>query len=102
MLAAGENRWEEDPAEEEAMRIKLDLEDVRFYTTREDTGEIRWMVVTLNGKSFYVQRRIDPYLAFKTPGRENAMDRLLVEHMEHILEGVFYAGVAATPDGPLG
>lgn len=85
------------------MRIKLDLEDVRFYTARsEDTGDIRWMVVTIKGKSFWVQRRIDYHLEFKTPGRERAMDELLVSQMEHILEGVFYAGVASTPDGPLG
>lgn len=85
------------------MRIKLDLEDVRFYTTREpDFGDIRWMVVTINGKSFYVQRRIDYYLELTKTGREMAMDELLVSKMEHILEGVFYAGVAATPDGPLG
>lgn len=84
------------------MRLKLDFDDCRFVSTKGELGEFRWLVVTIAGKQFHVQRRMDSYQSYYRAQEQNeAIDRLLVETMEDMLGKVLMAGVATIPDGPI-
>jgi hypothetical protein len=81
------------------MKIKLELDDFRFGTTRNEvTGEVRWLLVTIEGKPFLVWRRMDGY-RWPDPKRDESYDRLLVEKMEFMLRKVFVDACAAIPPG---
>jgi hypothetical protein len=81
------------------MRLKLDFEDVKFASTwNEQTGKYRWLVVTIAGKQFWVNRyMVEAGLRHKAA--EDAIDELLVSKMEAMLQKVFEDAVKALPDG---
>ena len=81
------------------MKIKLELEDFRFATTRENIGgETRWMIVSIEGKPFSVWRKMNGS-EFRTRGENEYYDRLLVEKMEFMLRKVFVDALKAVPEG---
>ena len=81
------------------MRITLELEDTRFISTSGELGDTRWLVVELAGKKFYVQRRIDNEFTYNRRDTRDAIDRLLIEHMQLTLETLLYNGAVTHPDG---
>jgi hypothetical protein len=82
------------------MKIKLELEDFRFATTRENAyGEARWLIVHIEGKPFCVWRQLTPQGGFRNPKEDEYIDRLLIEKMELMLRKVFVDACAAIPPG---
>ena len=81
------------------MKIKLELDDFRFCTTRDITiGEIRWLVVRIDGKPFAVSRVMNPKV-FRSKEEDEFFDRSLIELMEMMLRKVFVDACAAVPVG---
>jgi hypothetical protein len=81
------------------MKIKLEFDDCRFATTRENIGgETRWLMVTIEGKPFAVCRTMDGS-RWPDKQRDEYFDRLLIENMERILRKVFVDACKAIPEG---
>ena len=81
------------------MKITLELDDFRFYTTRNDIqAEVRWLVVDVGGKLFTVWQRLDMY-RWDRPERDAYFDRVLIEKMQRILAKIMTDACAAIPDG---
>jgi hypothetical protein len=81
------------------MKIKLELEDFRFATTRGATfGDVRWLLVDVGGKPFSVYTTMSPQ-PFQSPEKSEYYDRLLIEKMELMLRKVFVDACAAIPPG---
>jgi hypothetical protein len=82
----------------------LERNDVRFATTVEaHLGKIRWMTVAIGGKLFHVNRQFEIHSQpFGDEAQfEEAIDKLLVKEMEHMLTRHLTAAAAAIADGPL-
>jgi hypothetical protein len=82
------------------MRIQLELEDFRFCSTSGDLGNERWLVLELAGKKFYVRRNLDQFDQHRKDAKE-AIDRMLIEHMQVMVETLLYDGAARCPDGEI-
>ncbi len=81
------------------MKIKLELGDFCFTTTRgATTGDIRWLLVDVEGKPFSVYSVMSPK-PFQSPKRDEYFDRLLIEKMEMMLRKVFVDALKAIPEG---
>ena len=81
------------------MKIKLELEDFCFATTRgATTGDIRWLLVEVGGKQFSVYSVMSPK-PFQSPERNEYFDRMLIERMEVMLRKVFVDACKAIPEG---
>jgi hypothetical protein len=81
------------------MKITLELEDTRFVSTSGELGDTRWLIVELAGKKFYVTRKIENEFIYNRRDTRNAIDKLLVESMQLMLEALLYNGAVAQPDG---
>ena len=89
------------------MKIRLDLEDVRFATTRlhhgnqmEVVGSIRWMVVRVGGKDFYVNRTMSGYgLYGGNISCEKSIDNHLIAVMELVMKRILEHGAEHIPEG---
>lgn len=82
------------------MRIKLELEDFRFVTTADEFGAQRWLVIEIAGQKFYVQRLSSQFPEmYRNKITEEAVDRVLIEHMQVMLESMLLKAAAECPDG---
>ena len=80
------------------MKITLELDDFRFYTTRNDIqAEVRWLVVDIGGKPFSVWQQRDLY-HWPTPERDDHFNRVLIEKMQRILAKIMTDACASLPD----
>ena len=81
------------------MKIKLELEDYRLATTRENIGgETRWLMVKIGEKPLAVWVKLDTY-HWPDPKMEEFYERQLVERMEFMLEKILKDACAAIPEG---
>lgn len=85
------------------MKIYLEREDVRFVTTScPPLGDVRWVVVVVGKKQFYVHREIDPMPAYMDADMaRREVDKLLMREMEQMLTKMFREAAAAAPEGPM-
>jgi hypothetical protein len=81
------------------MKIKLELEDFRFATTRSGAcGDVRVLLVDVEGKPFSVWITMSPQ-PFQSLERNEYFDKLLIEKMEMMLWKVFVDALKAIPEG---
>lgn len=81
------------------MKIKLELEDFRFATTRSHAcGDVRVLLAEVEGKPFSVWTTMSPQ-PFYSAERNEHFDRLLIEKMERVLRKVLVDALKAIPDG---
>ena len=88
------------------MRIQLELEDFQFATTRGTDPsffpeERRWLVLRLAGKTYHVQVLVTQPEHLRPRGMLDLVDRVLVKHMEHMLEYLLLRGAAECPEGAI-
>lgn len=80
------------------MKIQLELEDFQFTTTNDNfTGENRWLLVKIGKRKFYVRRNVP--LMSMSHGKQEWVDRFLVNQMETMLRKVFMDACESVPEG---
>lgn len=83
------------------MRIVLEYEDFRWAESLTDeTVKLKWLIVRVGGKEFYVQRMLKNHYPLGMRGiQDDEVDRTLIDHMQHILEYLLLKGAAEVSDG---
>ena len=81
------------------MRIKLELEDFRFATTRWAGGDTRWLQVVVGGKPFSVWVTLDRNDVFRGLHYGEEVDKSLIAQMEYMLAKILTDACAAIPEG---
>ena len=86
------------------MKIVLEERDARFVTTKEEyLGDIRWLVVKLGERLFYVQRSTNRYSPHREDNKDflRVIDEMLVKEMEVMLTKALIEATARVPEGPI-